>query len=115
MPSVLKRIEDLVPLLVNSFHDSALSIQAMPVIDGQSFDCILCTLQNINLAVKVFVDEINRPHMSHEFSSTLPSNGTKLMPNTMLMYLKKLGDSFPIDKIYHSAEKVSLFIFFLEM
>ncbi|KAH7679365.1 Pre-rRNA-processing protein Ipi1 N-terminal protein [Dioscorea alata] len=115
MPSVLKRIEDLVPLLVNSFHDSVLSIQAMPVIDGQSFNCILCTLQNINLAVKVFVDEINRPHISHEFSSTLPSNGNKLMPNTMLMYLKKLGDSFPIGKIYHSAEKEGEKFFFLNL
>ncbi|KAH7688883.1 DNA polymerase Y-family little finger domain-containing protein [Dioscorea alata] len=115
MPSVLKRIEDLVPLLVNSFHDSALSIQAMPVIDGQSFDCILYTLQNINMAVKVVVDEINRPHMSHEFSSILPSNGNKLMPNTMLMYLKKLGDSFPVGKIYHSAEKEGERFFILNL
>ncbi|KAM0941753.1 putative pre-rRNA-processing protein Ipi1 [Dioscorea sansibarensis] len=115
MPSVLKRIEDLLPLLVNSFHDSALSVQAMPVIDGQSFDCILCTLQNINLVVKVFVDEINRPHMSHEFSSTLPSNGNKLMPKIMLMYLKKLGDSFPIGEICHSAEKEGKRFFILNL
>ncbi|KAH7679369.1 DNA polymerase Y-family little finger domain-containing protein [Dioscorea alata] len=87
----------------------------MPVIDGQSFNCILRTLQNINLAVKVFVDEINRPHISHEFSSTPPSNGNKLMPNTMLMYLKKLGDSFPIGKIYHSAEKEGERFFFLNL
>ncbi|KAJ0986774.1 hypothetical protein J5N97_005130 [Dioscorea zingiberensis] len=115
MPDIVKRLEDLVPLLVNSFHESASLIQAMPVIDGQSFDCILYTLQNINLAVKVYVDEINQSHMSHGLSSTLRSNLDKLIPSVMLIYLKKLGDSFPIGKMYHSSEKEGERFFILNL
>lgn len=101
----MKKLEDLVPILVNCFRESTSLIRAAPAFDAQSFDCLLRTIQCIHLAVKVSVNE-----------SYLPSASPGLLPTSLLVgpngkrimsaHLCKLWESFPIGKMHSSTEKV---------
>ncbi|KAJ6821652.1 uncharacterized protein M6B38_391920 [Iris pallida] len=104
-PFLAKKLDDLMPILVNCFKESASLIRVEPIIDVQSFDCCLKTLQCINLAFKVLT---KKSHTPHESSGVLPfplSNGHNLMRSTILMHLKNLWELFPIGKMHPSTEK----------
>ncbi|WOL06988.1 testis-expressed sequence 10 protein isoform X2 [Canna indica] len=86
----------LVPVLINSFLESTSNIRTVDVIDAQSFDCMLCTLQCISLAVKIY--KIDKPHAS-------VLNGPDVMQNNMNIYLRKLWETFPVSQLFASPEK----------
>jgi hypothetical protein len=46
---------DLVPVLVNCFLDFIPSAHTMPLLNAQSFDCLLCILQSIDIAFRFFI------------------------------------------------------------
>jgi len=93
---IIKKLKDLVPVLVNCFQDF------LPVLhdslDAQSFDCMLNILRSIDLAVAFFIHGIQQGHpesppLDQSFSSVL---------------LKKLLVVFPLSPMHHLSEKVWL-------
>lgn len=102
--SIDKKLVDLVPVLINCFQESTSLIRAVPVIDAQSFDCMLCTLQCINLAVKNVVHKMKKPHLSIGLFPTSLSDGPDMM-SSMFVYLKKLWETFPIVQTHQPAQK----------
>nr|CAD1829335.1 unnamed protein product [Ananas comosus var. bracteatus] len=54
--SIVKKLEDVFPLLVNCFRESASMVDATSNIDDRSYDCLLSCLQCINLATKILHD-----------------------------------------------------------
>ncbi|XP_010927983.1 uncharacterized protein [Elaeis guineensis] len=103
--SIDEKLVDLVPILINCFQESATLIRVMPGIDAQSFDCMLCTLQCINLAVKIVVQKIKKPCVSAGLFPPSLSDGPDMMRSSMFVYLKKLWEIFPIVQMHQSAEK----------
>ncbi|XP_038984219.1 testis-expressed protein 10 isoform X2 [Phoenix dactylifera] len=103
--SIDKKLLDLVPILINCFQESTTLIRAMPIIDAQSFDCMLCTLQCINLAVKIVVHKIKKPFVSTGPFPPSLSDGPDMMRSSMFVYLKKLWEIFPVVQMHQSAEK----------
>ncbi|KAI0504412.1 hypothetical protein KFK09_015364 [Dendrobium nobile] len=99
--SAFKRFQDLVPALVSCFQESSSLIRSMSAIDTQSFDCLLCTLRCINLAVSLFVDKMNKFDARPVHLTSLPEGG----PDGMLILLKKLWETFPIGQMHHSTAK----------
>lgn len=57
--SIVKKLEDVFPLLVNCFRESASLVDATSNIDDRSYDCLLSCLQCINLATKILHDMEN--------------------------------------------------------
>ncbi|XP_068647203.1 uncharacterized protein [Aristolochia californica] len=104
--STLKTIEDLMPTLVNCFMQLAPSVRVMPVAEVQSFDCMLHTLDCINLAVRVCTPGQEEPANSGAFS---PQNGPLHVPgvrrHTIILLLKKLFEIFPLNPVHNSMEK----------
>ncbi|KAE8098634.1 hypothetical protein FH972_016679 [Carpinus fangiana] len=54
-PLIIKKLKDLVPVLVNCFLDFIPSAHTMPLLNAQSFDCLLCILQSIGIAFGFFI------------------------------------------------------------
>ncbi|XP_020086368.1 testis-expressed sequence 10 protein-like isoform X2 [Ananas comosus] len=54
--SIVKKLEDVFPLLVNCFRESASLVDATSNIDDRSYDCLVSCLQCINLATKILHD-----------------------------------------------------------
>ncbi|XP_020253148.1 uncharacterized protein LOC109830320 isoform X2 [Asparagus officinalis] len=103
--SVVKKLDDLVPILVNCFRESTSVIHATPAFDAESFDCMLKTIQCIDLAVKVFIKERYLPSPSSGFLPTSIFAGPNRR-NTTITHLSRLLESFPIGKMPSSTEKV---------
>ncbi|CAL9106528.1 unnamed protein product [Musa acuminata var. zebrina] len=95
--SISGNLENLVPVLVNSFLESTSMRPTMDVIDAPTFDCMLCTLQCINSAVKIY--EMGKPY-------TLLFNGRDVTQNNMMIYMRKLWETFPVGRLSQSPEKV---------
>lgn len=77
----------------------------MDVIDAPTFDCMLCTLQCINSAVKIY--EMGKPY-------TLLFNGRDVTQNNMMIYMRKLWETFPIGRLSQSPEKVCFVCFLIQ-
>ncbi|KAF6148879.1 hypothetical protein GIB67_014250 [Kingdonia uniflora] len=108
-PSMVKKLENLMPVLFNCFQELAQSVRLMPQVDAQSLECMSSVLQSIDLAVKFFVYGIDRrqsgfevlgPCMHKEPDVTVW--GETVMPRL----LKKLEEVFPIGSVHHHTEKV---------
>ena len=54
-PLIIKKLKDLVPVLVNCFLDFIPSGHTMPLLNAESFDCLLCILQSIDIAFGFFI------------------------------------------------------------
>ncbi|XP_077219440.1 uncharacterized protein LOC143853523 isoform X2 [Tasmannia lanceolata] len=105
---ITKKLEGLMPILINCFQDFSPVVRGMPVVETQSFDCILLILECINLAIKYFVHGIDRPQSSFGvFTPSLykGSNVTTWGESFVPLLLKKLFEAFPLNPVYHSAEK----------
>ena len=104
--SVVKKLDQLMPILVNCFRESTSLIRTTPAFDSQSFDCMLKTIQCIHLAAKVLVNESHLPSSSSLPALFIGPNGR----STLFTQLSKLWESFPIGKMHSSTEKVISFI-----
>ncbi|XWS59392.1 hypothetical protein CRYUN_Cryun08bG0117800 [Craigia yunnanensis] len=52
---IIKKLKELVLVLINCFQDFIPLLNSMPQLDAQSFDCILSILQSIDIAVRFFI------------------------------------------------------------
>lgn len=100
--SLYVKLEELVPVLINCFLELTSTTRVMDVIDAQSFDCMLSTLQCIYLAIK---------SLGIEKPSTAVFDGRDVGQKNINVYVKKLWETFPVRQLFQSSEKVCLFFF----
>ncbi|KAK2986040.1 hypothetical protein RJ640_001901, partial [Escallonia rubra] len=94
---VKDKLKDLLPILVSCFQDFIPLTNTMPVLDGQSFDCMLSILQSIDLVVKYFVYETD----SDEKETHVSLRDQKTFP----ILQKKLFNVFPLNPTHHLSGK----------
>ncbi|XP_074587560.1 uncharacterized protein LOC141843383 [Curcuma longa] len=94
--SLYVKLEELVPVLINCFLELTSTTRVMDVIDAQSFDCMLSTLQCIYLAIK---------SLGIEKPSTAVFDGRDVGQKNINVYVKKLWETFPVRQLFQSSEK----------
>lgn len=101
---IIRKLKDLVPVLVNSFQEFIPLVLTKENLDGKSFGCMASILHSIDLIVRSFVHGYDK---KLEFSS---SNGRDDMGvwdvTVSSAFLKKLFPLFPLDPVHHLSEKV---------
>ncbi|KAL2503103.1 ARM repeat superfamily protein [Forsythia ovata] len=114
---VIKKLKDLLPILVSCFQDFMPMIHTIPQLEAPSFDCMLLILQSIDLVVRFLVCGIGR---SRQDSQTLLP--PKQKPDTTmcdqfisLAMLKKLWGIFPLNLVHHPSKKDDDRIFMLNI
>ncbi|PKA62967.1 hypothetical protein AXF42_Ash007763 [Apostasia shenzhenica] len=111
----IKKFEDLVPALVNCFEESISMIRAVSVANAPLFDCSICTLQCVNLAVELFLDVMNKFLPRSAPLVALPDGGPDFAVSDILQLLKKLWEAFPIVQIHGATAKESERLFILNV
>ncbi|KAF8399349.1 hypothetical protein HHK36_015214 [Tetracentron sinense] len=105
---IIKKLKDLVPVLVNCFQEFTPLVRSMALVDAQSFNCMLSVLQSIDLAVKFLVYGVDKHQTGFGVSVTPMYEGADITVwggTTMLVLLKKLLDVFPLNPSHHLSEK----------
>ncbi|KAB1205900.1 Testis-expressed sequence 10 protein [Morella rubra] len=103
-PLIIKKLKDVLPVLVNCFQDLIPLVHTMPLLDAQSFDCLMGILQSIEIIVRSFIygsgkgkSEYELPHGGPNF----PVGGGTI--SSLLM--KKLLVVFPLNPTRQLSEK----------
>ncbi|CAK9180770.1 unnamed protein product [Ilex paraguariensis] len=105
---IVKKLEELLPILVNCFHDFVALVQTMPLLDAQSFDCMLSILQSIDLVVRSFGYGIHKgpqPEIQVFPPRFGRSDVTRRDQAISPVLLKKLWDLFPLKSVHHLSDK----------
>ncbi|XP_024029744.1 uncharacterized protein LOC21385805 isoform X1 [Morus notabilis] len=104
---IIPKVKELVPVLVNCFEEFIPGVQAVPSLDAQSFDCMLCLLQSIDRSIRFFLHFTGVGNLESE-----PSPGgldadvwTKTISTLSKVLLKKLLVLFPLNSICQVSEK----------
>ncbi|XP_019055083.1 PREDICTED: testis-expressed sequence 10 protein homolog isoform X2 [Nelumbo nucifera] len=105
--SIIKRLEDILPILVNCFQDFIPLVHPMSSLDAQSFDCMLYLLRSIDLSVKFFLYGIDK-HQT-DFGVTKPTYNEKDMPVwgeiATPVFLRKFLEVFPLNQLHNTSGK----------
>ncbi|XP_024993388.1 uncharacterized protein LOC112527160 isoform X1 [Cynara cardunculus var. scolymus] len=96
-----KELKDLLPILVGGLQDFIPSVQTMPILEPQSFDCVLSILKSIDLVVKFFV--YGNSKSGQQLKVSQPSD--RRDQDVLQKLLKKLFDVFPLNPPHQSSEK----------
>ncbi|KAJ9549970.1 hypothetical protein OSB04_022513, partial [Centaurea solstitialis] len=96
-----KELKNLLPILVGGLQDFMPSVQTMPILEAQSFDCVLSILKSIDFVVKFFV--YGNSKSGQHLQVPPPSNRRDL--DVLQKLLKKLFDVFPLNQPHQSSEK----------
>ena len=111
---IIKKLRDLVPVLINCFHEFIPLVHATMHLDAQSFDCMLYILQSIDLAVRFFVYGTGKSQPGL-CSSIHPYEGPDMTmwdQDVSPVVLKKLLVVFPLNPRHDLSEKVQRFCIF---
>lgn len=82
-------------------------VNSMPSLEFQSFDCMLCILQSIDLAVKFFISRIGKAES--DLQTTLGgATLTTLDQGVASVILKRLCVLFPLNAAHCVSQKVRL-------
>lgn len=84
-------MKDLVPVLVNCFEEFVPAIQGGPLLDTQSFDCMMYLLQSIDLSIRFFL-----------YSAV----GDEIIYTISKLLFKRLLVVFPLDPVSQYSGKV---------
>lgn len=104
---LIKKLRELMPVLVNCFLECVPLVLNMTLLDGQSFDCMLHILHSIDLSVRFLVNEIDKSKQDRRFpiKSYEGPDMTMLGQEFISDLLKKLFDVFPLSPRHHLSEK----------
>lgn len=104
---LVAKLQYLVPLLVSCFDGLNSVVHSQPILDSQSFDCMLSVLQCIDLVVQYYLFEIGKYHKDlHTSKSSLPSIGMYIHDEKFPpLLLGKLFAFFPMQPMHHLSEK----------
>ncbi|KAK1562182.1 hypothetical protein Q3G72_007583 [Acer saccharum] len=108
---IIKKLKDLVPVLVNCFQEFIPLVHSMLLLDTQSFDCIHYILQSIDLAVGFFVYGI------HQGKPALHGgqDGAIWDQTISLVLLKRFFNVFPLNATHNLSEKFDDRFFILNL
>lgn len=102
-------MKELVPVLVNCFEEFVPAVQAVPSLDTQSFDCMLCLLQSIDQSISFFLHLAGSRNLESQPSKGLDAKGWAETISTISKVLfKKLPVVFPLNSIHQFSEKVNI-------
>lgn len=108
---IIKKLRDLMPVLINCFHEFIPFVHGTMYLDTQSFESMLYILQSIDLAVKLFVYGTGRSWPG-SYSSIHPREGADMTmwdQDVSPVVLKKLLVIFPLIPRHDLSEKVQCF------
>jgi hypothetical protein len=104
-PLIIKKLKDLVPVLVNCFQDFIPSAHTMPLLDAQSFDCLLCILQSIDIAFRFFIYGTDKGKSEYRLPQG-QSDVTVWDESIPSLLMKKILLVFPLNPMWQLSEKV---------
>ncbi|KAK6942537.1 hypothetical protein RJ641_027914, partial [Dillenia turbinata] len=108
--TVIKKLADLIPVLVNCFQEFMPLIQTAPEPDAQFFDCMLLKLQSLDQVVSCFIYGSNK-YLS-ELQAFLPSHEGPLMniwgQKISTVVWKTLLNAFPLNPVHHLSRMVQI-------
>ncbi|KAJ7974885.1 testis-expressed sequence 10 protein [Quillaja saponaria] len=100
---IKKKLNDLVPVLLNCFQEFIPLVQTTEILEGKSFECLLYILQSIDLAVRSFdygtdkgISESQSPHGEVDLT---------IWHEAISSVSKKLLPLFPLNPVHHLSEK----------
>lgn len=103
---IFKKLKDLMPVLADCFQDFVSFARAMPVLDAQSFDCMLGILQCTDITAKFFIYGTNKG--KSEYQPHGVPDVTEWDENLSSLLMKKVLQVFPLNPTCHMSEKVWL-------
>ncbi|KAE8125193.1 hypothetical protein FH972_020026 [Carpinus fangiana] len=103
-PLIIKKLKDLVPVLVNCFQDFIPSAHTMPLLDAQSFDCLLCILQSIDIAFRFFIYGTDKGKSEYRLPQG-QSDVTVWDESISSLLMKKIILAFPLNPTWQLSEK----------
>lgn len=114
---IIKKLRDLVPVLINCFQEFLPLVHVTVHLDAQSFDCMLYVLQSIDLAVRFFTYGTckSQPRL---YSSIHPYQGPDMTmwdKDVSPVVLKKLLVVFPLNPRDNLSAKVQCFLHILQL
>ncbi|XP_072953458.1 uncharacterized protein [Typha angustifolia] len=109
---VVKKLEDLIPVLVNCFRESS-SFHITTDTCDQSFEYMLLTLQCINRASRILGYVIKK--YQHDDVYCFKSYNPDLLWSNILLHLPKLQTAFPFGQNHKSSEKEEAKFFVLNV
>jgi pre-rRNA-processing protein IPI1 len=106
--AIVPKVKDLVPVLVTCFEEFVPAIQAGPLLDAQSFDCMMCLLQSIDLSIRFFLHFTGEGNLESQPSQRgLDVNVWDESISTISKVLsKRLLVLFPLDPVLQYSGKV---------
>ncbi|GAB4849228.1 hypothetical protein Ancab_004039 [Ancistrocladus abbreviatus] len=105
--SIIGKLKDLVPVLVNCFDEFIPWVHSQPVLDAQSFDCMLSILNSVDLAVKYLVYGNGKYRQEQHVSMPSPVASDASLEEQKIspLQMKKLFAVFPLKGMHHLSEK----------
>ncbi|XP_062167443.1 uncharacterized protein LOC133873715 isoform X1 [Alnus glutinosa] len=103
-PIIIKKLKDLVPVLVNCFQDFIPSTHTMPLLDAQSFDCLFCILQSIDIAFRFFIYGTDKGKSEYRLPHG-QSDVTVWDETISSLLMKKILLAFPLNPTWQLSEK----------
>ncbi|XP_059463584.1 uncharacterized protein LOC132192307 isoform X2 [Corylus avellana] len=104
-PLIIKKLKDLVPVLVNCFQDFIPSAHTMPLLDAQSFDCLLCILQSIDIAFRFYIYGTDKGKSEYQLPQG-QSDVTVWDESISSLLMKKILLAFPLNPTWQLSEKI---------
>ncbi|XP_028777518.1 uncharacterized protein LOC114734142 [Neltuma alba] len=103
-PLIIKKLKDLVPVLLNSFQEFIPQARASPKLDGMSSSCMLSILNCIDMIIRSFIYGSNREQS--ESQSSLGDLGMMIWDDAISsLMLRKLFSLFPLNPVHNHSEK----------
>ncbi|XP_030499534.2 uncharacterized protein LOC115714916 isoform X1 [Cannabis sativa] len=102
--AIIPIVKDLVPILLNYFEEYIPSVKAAPLYDAQSFDCMLCLLQSINLSIKFYLCFTYGDNLKL-WSSYKGLDANVWAKTISTVISKKLIVVFPLNPVHRVSEK----------
>ncbi|XP_015900414.3 uncharacterized protein LOC107433628 isoform X1 [Ziziphus jujuba] len=101
---IIPKLKDLLPVLVSCFQEFIPTAQTFPSFDGQSFDCMLCILQSIDLSIRFYI-YVTSENKQESQASHGGLDATMWTETITTFLLKKLLVMFPLNPVNQFSEK----------
>ncbi|XP_062081297.1 uncharacterized protein LOC133786092 isoform X2 [Humulus lupulus] len=102
--AIIPIVKDLVPILLNYIEEFIPSVKAAQLYDPQSFDCMLCLLQSINLSIKFYLCFTYGDNLKL-WSSYKGLDANVWAKTISTVVSKKLIVVFPLNPVHRVSEK----------
>ncbi|KAI9115572.1 hypothetical protein K1719_013241 [Acacia pycnantha] len=103
-PLIIKKLKDLLPILLNSFREFIPQARASPKLDGTSSSCMLSILNCIDMIIRSFTYDSNGELLKSQ--SSVGDLGMMIGDETISSLMsRKLFSLFPLNPVHDHSEK----------